>query len=89
MQWEEPPACQRCEKQPEFCTCIDRSLLDAERADREKERALWARLVKAEQAHHDQTVLLGERDDDMTGAFAEVDAARQGLRDLGVNVDAL
>ncbi len=49
------------------------------------ERGLWARLVKAERAWHDQTVALdGERDRDMKGAYAEVDAARKALRDLGV-----
>lgn len=53
------------------------------------ERALWMRLVKAERAHHDQTDLLGERDDDMKGAWGEVDAARQALRELGVDVDVL
>lgn len=38
--------------------------------------------------HHDQTDLLDERDDDMKGAWGEVDAALQALRDLGVDVDA-
>ena len=50
------------------------------------ERAAWARLVRAEQVHHAQTVLLGERDDDAKGAYAEVVAARQALCDLGVDV---
>lgn len=61
----------------------------AEVARLRAEVAAWVRLVKAERAHHDQTDLLGERDDDMKGAWGEVDAALQALRELGVDVDVL
>ncbi len=59
-------------------------------AERDARDAAWARLVTAERAWHDQTVALdGERDCDMKGAYAEVDAARKALRDLGVESPAL
>lgn len=53
------------------------------------ERAAWVRLVLAERAWHDQTVALdGERDRDMKGAYAEVCAAREALRAMGVESPA-
>ena len=50
----------------------------------------WARLVKAERDWHDETLLCdGERSRDMKGAYGKVDAAREALRELGVDVDTL
>jgi hypothetical protein len=55
----------------------------------QQEREAWADLVKAERRFHDQTDLLGERDEDAKGARAGVDDAVEALRELGVDVDRL
>jgi hypothetical protein len=55
-----------------------RKQMARELAAREKERATWARLVKAERAF-----IGGVRPID------DYEAAKHGLRDLGVDVDAL
>lgn len=60
---------------------------DSERAERGAERKAWARLLAAERAHHDHTLLLSdaERDDDMKGPRAAVVEAEEALLALGVD----
>ena len=60
---------------------------DNERAEREAERKAWARLLAAERAHHDHTLLLSdaERDEDMKGPRAAVVEAEEALLALGVD----
>lgn len=60
---------------------------DSMQAEREAERKAWTRLLDAERAHHDHTLLLSEteRDDDMKGPRAAVVEAEEALRALGVD----
>jgi hypothetical protein len=60
-----------------------RKQMARELAAREDERAAWARLVKAERD------IVDCQRGEIQGARAEQAAARQALRDLGVDVDAL
>lgn len=58
------------------------------RLRQEQERRAWARLVKAAVVDEAQ-MAVGTNDEQIEGARAEHDAAKQALRDLGVDVDAL